>query len=122
MAFTIRSTNGHWHTLIAVTGAVDAAATAALREALDQAVLAAAPVMVDLVRATSIDYAAVATIIAAQRQATLVGTSLLLRIRPAQPPMLLEALGTPPDRKPSKPVPESVPRQALRLLLNGTVT
>ena len=120
MTFMIPSTNGHRHTLIAVTGAVDAAATAALRETLDKAVLAAAPVLVDLVCATSIDYAAVATVIAAQRQATLGGTSLLLRIRPAQLPMLLEALGTPPDRKPSKP--ESVPRQALRLLLNGTVT
>ena len=120
MAITIRSTNGHRHTLIAVTGAVDAAATAALRETLDNAVLAAAPVMVDLVCASSIDHAAVAAVIVARRQATLAGTSLLLRIRPAQLPMLLEALGTPPDRKPSKP--ESAPRQALRLLLNGTVT
>ena len=120
MAFTIQSTSGHRHTLITVTGAVDAAATATLREALDKAVLAAAPVMVDLVCATSIDYAAVATVIAAQRQATLAGTSLLLRTRPVRLPMLLEALGTSPDRQPSKP--ESVPREALRLLLNGMVT
>jgi len=119
MAFTIRRTDGHRHTIIAVTGTVDAAATAALREALNYAVVTGAAVHVDLVSASSIDHAAVATLIAAQRQATLAGTSLLLLTTPAQLPMLLEAVRIAPNRRPSRP--RSVPRRALRHLLSGTV-
>ena len=119
MAFTIRRTDGHRHTIIAVTGTVDAAATAPLRGALNNAMLTGAAVHVDLVSATSIDHAAVAALIAAQRQATLAGTSLLLRTTPAQLPMLLDAIGIAPNRQPLKP--RSVPRRALRHLLSGTV-
>jgi anti-anti-sigma regulatory factor len=118
MVFTIRRTAGHRHTIIAVTGTVDAAATAPLREALNNAMLTGAAIHVDLVAATSIDHAAVATLIAAQRQATLAGASLLLRTTPAQLPMLLEAIDIAPNRRSSKP--RSVPRRALRHLLSGT--
>ena len=109
MDFAVRHTDGRRRTLVAVSGALDAAAAASLLPALEDAVLFGAPVLVDLTWVTSVERAGVTVLIAAQRQAALAGTSLLLRTTPAQIPMLLAAAKTAWPIEPMGPIEPDLP-------------
>jgi anti-anti-sigma factor len=97
MTVTVRHLRGERQTIVAVSGAVDAAAVRTLRRALAKALRMGAPILVDLTEATSVSRAGLAVLVAAYREAERRGTSLLFRTEPAQIRAILAALGVPPQ-------------------------
>ena len=97
MTVTVRYLRSERQTIVAVSGAVDAAAVWTLRRALAKALRMGAPILVDLTEATSVSRAGLATLVAAYREAERRRTSLLFRTQPAQIRAILAALGVPPQ-------------------------
>jgi anti-anti-sigma factor len=76
-----------------MAGEVDRGSTPRLRAALQEAIRAGAPIIVDLRPVRTIDRAALAALAAAYRQAEAAGIPMLLRTAPAATPYLLAQLG-----------------------------
>jgi anti-anti-sigma regulatory factor len=100
MTITVRRLRAERQTIVDVTGALDAAAVRPLRRALARALRMRAPVLVDLTRATSLSRPALATLVAAYREAEQRGLSLLFRTEPPQIRAILAALEIPQDQPP----------------------
>jgi anti-anti-sigma factor len=97
VTFAVRCVTGSTSTVLTVAGTVDRGATPRLRAALQEAVRAGVPIIVDLRSVRTIDRAALAALAAAHRQAERRRIPMLLRTAPAATPYLLAQLGIPTE-------------------------
>jgi anti-anti-sigma factor len=95
VTFAVRCVTGSTSTVLTVAGTVDRGTAPRLRAALQEAIRAGVPIIVDLRSVQTIDRAALAALAAAHRQAARRRIPMLLRTAPAATPHLLAQLGIP---------------------------